>query len=1494
MRVARRLARVLIVVLTLIVGAAAAAIVVSQTAWFKNWLRGYVVRQANQYLNGSLSIERLAGNLFFGVEFENIGISMDGKQVVAVKDLGLDYNVFELLTRGLSVANIRLDQPVVYLRREGDSWSLSRLLKRQQTEADSTGPGRAVSIDDIGITDGSVVVERPAGAPGVEVPERIERLDAKLSFKYEPVRYSIEISHVSFRGREPAFDLNALSGAVVVRDDTVLIDKLSLRTPETSLSLDGAVQHYQTKPELTLHLLADRLSVPEIARIVPSIAPVLNARLQPAVELTFDGPLDRLGVEVDARSSAGSASGRIVANVVGPAQSVTGDLSVRHIDLARLLNGRKPKSDVNVNAHLDIRGESFSDVDSLRGSVSLDSPHLAMQGYAAGPVTVKARIDEGRRVDLEARAAAYGASATATGRVTVPRGTEPIAYEVAGQARNLDLRRFPRDLKLPAAATGVSADYHVSGRGAVVDADARLQPSTAAGATIEGGSTVRVAINGSDIEYSADATLSNVDLQRLGQEFGVPTLAAERYKTVINGHLTAEGRGTKLDEMTMDATGELKDTSILGGDIPQLDFDAEIADGTAHAWINGAFAGFDPAVLSGRPDMKGRLGGRLDVDATLADVESGVTPESVTATVNLTLDSSSIGQVEITRAALEGDYYDSTGTIRTLDIASRDLNVKARGTLALNDTGESSLQLHADSPGLDAIGKLVDQKLAGIAELDATVTGNRRQLQAEGKFTGDALKYGDDGALAVSTDFTAKVPDLGVERASVSAVTHAAFVSLAGQHVNELDAKTDYAGNQVDFDVTAKQPQRSLSAAGSLLLNPGYPAKLGEGTQPSGESLDSEPHGRQEVRLSSLNLQSQGVQWRKADGTAAVIQYDGDTISVKDLRLVSGAQQIDVDGTFGRPGDGLGVSLNDIDLATVDALLLRPAQLSGRLNATSTIGGTKDAPSVASEFKIDQGGFRQFRYESFGGTVNYADKGVRVDARLQQNPTTWLEAKGYAPIAADAANNQYDLHVASSPIDLGIVQGFTTALTNVKGTLQVKADVTGPADDPRPVGAVAVEKGTFTAASTGVTYRELDGRIDLRPENVHIDQIRLLDNRNKPLTISGDLAIREREVGSIGVNVKASDFRVIDNKMGDVRVNSDLRLTGELRAPRIEGDLGLSTGNINLDAILAQVGGGAYSTKETAYPTSSADASQQPVQPGQPGEAAGSRPSAQPVDAERTEQAEQPAPSSPFDAVQLDVHLTVPNDLVVKANDLKAPNAPIGLGALNITLGGDLWASKAPWDQVRLVGVVNTVRGTYEFQGRRFTILRDGTVRFEGTDDINPALDIRTERIIQAVTARVNVQGTLEHPEIVLSSVPPLEQADILSLIVFNQPINQLGEGQQISLAQRAQSMAIGAAASELSKSIGSALNLDTFEINTAPETGGGPSLTVGQQVGQNLYLKVQQGIGDTSQTNVILEYELTKWLRFRTNMLQGASTPAQLFQRMQGSGADLLFFFTY
>ena len=249
-------------------------------------------------------------------------------------------------------------------------------------------------------------------------------------------------------------------------------------------------------------------------------------------------------------------------------------------------------------------------------------------------------------------------------------------------------------------------------------------------------------------------------------------------------------------------------------------------------------------------------------------------------------------------------------------------------------------------------------------------------------------------------------------------------------------------------------------------------------------------------------------------------------MNVSEFALVNGDQRISLDGTFGHQGDSLNVTATNVDIAMVDALLLRPPQLSGRLNASGTVTGTTDAPEAKASFAIEQGGFRQFRYDSFGGTANYAGTAITVDTKLQQNPTTWIEARGEVPTAlfGDAgwtSSDPIDLRIDSTPIDVGIVQGFTTALTDVTGMLEAHVHVTGTAADPRPDGAVTIQNAAFTLEPNGVTYTDLDGQIDLQSDRIHIEQLQVLDNRKSPLTITGDLALRERKVGEMSIAVKA-------------------------------------------------------------------------------------------------------------------------------------------------------------------------------------------------------------------------------------------------------------------------------------------------------------------------------------------------------------------------------------
>ena len=153
----------------------------------------------------------------------------------------------------------------------------------------------------------------------------------------------------------------------------------------------------------------------------------------------------------------------------------------------------------------------------------------------------------------------------------------------------------------------------------------------------------------------------------------------------------------------------------------------------------------------------------------------------------------------------------------------------------------------------------------------------------------------------------------------------------------------------------------------------------------------------------------------------------------------------------------------------------------------------------------------------------------------------------------------------------------------------------------------------------------------------------------------------------------------------------------------------------------------------------------------------------------------------------------------------------------------------------------------------------------------------------------------MHNPELTMSSQPPLDQADILSLIVFNQPANRLGAGQAANLGERAAQIAGGFVVTPIASSLGRALNVDVLEVDPTGEDGAGPTVTIGQQVGERLFLKFRQIFGVRDVSEFQLEYQLTKILRLQGSFAEGkTSANRSLTRRVERGGIDLVVYFSY
>jgi translocation and assembly module TamB len=411
---------------------------------------------------------------------------------------------------------------------------------------------------------------------------------------------------------------------------------------------------------------------------------------------------------------------------------------------------------------------------------------------------------------------------------------------------------------------------------------------------------------------------------------------------------------------------------------------------------------------------------------------------------------------------------------------------------------------------------------------------------------------------------------------------------------------------------------------------------------------------------------------------------------------------------------------------------------------------------------------------------------------------------------------------------------------------------------------------------------------------VRIAQLRMLDDDQHVLQGTGTMHLEARAIRDIQFTVNATDFEVLDNELGELAVDSTLNVSGTVLAPKVEGLVQVRAGRLEVDALLDRFASGAYRLDSdsadsrpasgppiqvTGVPPESIPAAFQPPPEPPAGSVAGAKP-----DADATAQ-----------PIAFNLTVQVPDNLVLRGRDIRTPGSSIALGDMNITAGGDFTFRREPDADAVLIGEVNTIRGTYDFQGRRFDVLRDGRIVFRGKPPIDPALDVTAERVISGIVANVNITGTARAPRVTLSSQPPLEEADIFSLIVFNQPVNRLGQGEVNSLAERAAGMASGFVVTPLAVSLERALDLDLFELDAVGDERGGPSATIGRNVGEKLFVKFRQSFGTQDVSEFDLEYQINNLFRIEGSLAQGRNAANRgLTRRVERAGIDLVVFFTY
>ena len=240
------------------------------------------------------------------------------------------------------------------------------------------------------------------------------------------------------------------------------------------------------------------------------------------------------------------------------------------------------------------------------------------------------------------------------------------------------------------------------------------------------------------------------------------------------------------------------------------------------------------------------------------------------------------------------------------------------------------------------------------------------------------------------------------------------------------------------------------------------------------------------------------------------------------------------------------------------------------------------------------------------------------------------------------------------------------------------------------------------------------------PTSSRIRRFEILDENGEQLAVAGQLAVHERQVGAVDFTLDSDNFEVIDNELGDVGVGTQLKITGELARPEARRRRARRSrparGRPDPAAVLRPVShrGPAGGRLGRAH-----GAERRAARKRRRGRRSGRRRAAAAAAGGATagrRRGGAAARHGVFENVALDVHVRIPDNLVAARHALR-PGGPTRRGARrhqHHRRRRSRRSRKEPTRRSRSLGTVNTVRGTYQFQGRQFDIARDGTLRFTG------------------------------------------------------------------------------------------------------------------------------------------------------------------------------------
>jgi len=592
-------------------------------------------------------------------------------------------------------------------------------------------------------------------------------------------------------------------------------------------------------------------------------------------------------------------------------------------------------------------------------------------------------------------------------------------------------------------------------------------------------------------------------------------------------------------------------------------------------------------------------------------------------------------------------------------------------------------------------------------------------------------------------------------------------------------------------------------------------------TQSTGAISDVSASGQADVRAApklSLNAFSALIRDSRAQLTEPA-QFDfADGVSIRKLRLSYGsAGAIALDGAFSPQRWQAEMSLAKVNIPDADG------QISGALsldtNAQTPARGDFTLRSLLLS-EADQAVIRG-RAVWTGDVLRLTDReddpaldmDISLPVKLIKTPAIEIDTSG-----ALAGRAKYQGEVQA------LAAYMPPVMQSLEGDLTANFTFAGTLAEPVLSGSAAIANGAYTEIESGFSLAGLHAEANASYGGASSTLTfsggarGAKQTREDTLTFSGDVTLGEASNVDFTARLDEAEFSA--HPINQVRASGELTITGPFDALVAEGDIAVaeldaeivtpeSTGLVDIDVIAVN---DANSEPETLAP---------PRQSG----------------------------------LDYSVRLHADNRIFIRGRGLDSEWSA-DVTAVN--------GREAPL----IIGSLEVRRGWLDFSGRRFDLTR-GDISFDRVENNNPRLDLRAEHeTSDGVTAIIAITGRALEPEVELTSTPVLPPEDVMSLILFGKPAQNLTAFESLQTAEALASLSgVGPFGGEgVTGRLRRTVGLDMLNVDLDPETGG--SLTVGKYLSNDVFVSATQDAQGRSGA-VRVKYEITNNITVETELEQ-------------------------